>query len=408
MKLRDDAKIIIEETIKSVLPDRAVKNALDNIDFSSDRIILVSIGKAAWTMAKASHDILEDKITKGIVITKYGHIESDLAGIEMCEAGHPISDGNSYKATERALDMVSDLSENDLVLFLVSGGGSALFESPLIDKEKLEKLNKDLLASGANIQEINTIRKRLSSVKAGKFAKVCSPARIEAIVLSDVIGDPLDVIASGPAYPDLSTSQDALNIIEKYSIVIDKEIEDLLKKEGPKTINNARHQITGSVRELVENAEQTAKKLGYKTLILTDELSCIAKEAGSFLGSMAKYYKDKGPLAIIAGGETTVELTGSGKGGRNQEIALAAADKISGLDNVVVFSVGSDGTDGPTDAAGGLVDGSSKEKIEKDSYRIYQILKDNDSYNHLKEIDGLIMTGPTGTNVNDFTVVLIK
>ncbi len=408
MKLRDDAKIIIEETIKSVLPDRAVKNALDNIDFSADRIILVSIGKAAWTMAKASHDILGDKITRGIVITKYGHIESDLAGIEMYEAGHPISDDNSYKATERALEMVSDLAENDLVLFLVSGGGSALFESPLIDKEKLEKLNKDLLASGANIQEINTIRKRLSSVKAGKFAKVCSPARIEAIVLSDVIGDPLDVIASGPAYPDLSTSQDALNIIEKYSIVIDKEIEDLLKKEGPKTIDNARHQITGSVRELVENAEQTARKLGYETLILTDELSCIAKEAGSFLGSMGKYYKDRGPLAIIAGGETTVELTGGGKGGRNQEIALAAADKISGLDNVVVFSVGSDGTDGPTDAAGGLVDGSSKEKIEKDSYRIYQILKDNDSYNHLKKIDGLIMTGPTGTNVNDFTVVLIK
>ncbi|MDO5027440.1 MAG: glycerate kinase [Tissierellia bacterium] len=407
MTIRDDAFSIINQTIKSVQPDQAVKKALDKINLNASNLYLLSIGKAAWTMANAACKILGDRIKKGIVITKYDHVMGEIPGIDCYEAGHPISDANSYFATDRALDMVSNLNEDDLVLFLVSGGGSALFEKPMVDSSELESINKQLLASGADIEEINTIRKRLSMVKGGRFAQICSPARIEVIVLSDVLGDPLDIIASGPAYPDSSSSQDALNIVEKYDLILGEGVKVALCRETPKVINNANHTITGSVKDLILNAERHAKSLGYKTLVLTDQLDCIAKEAGTFMGAIARSYLDRGPIAIILGGETVVELTGPGKGGRNQELALSAAQKISSLDNVVIFSVGSDGTDGPTDAAGAIVDGFSKDMIEKSGKKIYEILKENDSYNYLKSIDGLVMTGPTGTNVNDFSVILI-
>ncbi len=407
MTIREDAFSIINHTIKSVQPDEAVKRALEKINLNASNLYLVSIGKAAWTMANAAENILGQRLKEGIVITKYDHVMGEIPKVKCYEAGHPISDENTYKATEKALEMVENLSQDDLVLFLVSGGGSALFEKPMIDSFEIEDINKQLLASGASIEEINTIRKRLSRVKGGRFAQICSPARVEVIVLSDVLGDPLDIIASGPAYPDSSSKEDALNIVKKYSLDLSEDAMACLLEETPKSIENANHTITGSVKDLIYNAEKYAKSLGYKTLILTDHLDCIAKEAGSFMGAIARTYKDQGPMAIILGGETVVEITGHGKGGRNQEIALSAADKIASLDNVVIFSVGSDGTDGPTDAAGGIVDGNTKEKIEKSGKKIYEILKENDSYTYLKEVDGLVFTGPTGTNVNDFSVILI-
>lgn len=405
--IRDDAKIIIDETIKSVMPENAVKRALAEIDLKCNRLFLLAIGKAAWSMASAASEVLGDRIDKGIVITKYGHVKGDLLNISSYEAGHPISDENTYHASEKAIEMVKDLGENDKVLFLISGGGSALFEKPLSTKEKIEGINKQLLASGANIKEINTIRKRLSAVKGGKFASLCYPAKIEAIILSDIIGDPIDMIASGPAYPDSSTCQDAFDIVEKYSLKIDSEIEDLLKIETPKEISNVSTRVTGSVRQLCSEAEKLAKSLGYKTMILTDSLDCQAKEAGLFLGAIASYYKDQGPLAIIAGGETVVELKGKGLGGRNQEFALSAAEKIAGFENICIFSVGSDGTDGPTDAAGGIVDGTTKASLEEKGIKIHQVLSENDSYHALSQVDGLVITGPTGTNVNDFALALI-
>lgn len=409
MNLRSDADKIIKSAINAALPDTAVKNALQGEEFSGGRLILVSIGKAAWSMANAACNMLGSRIDEGIVITKYDHSQGDLPNIRIREAGHPIPDANSFSATEEAIRMVSDLKPEDKVLFLISGGGSALFEKPLIGEKDLADLTGQLLASGADITEINTIRKRLSAVKGGKFAKLCEPAQVISVVLSDIIGDPLDMIASGPAYPDSSTSEQATGIIEKYGINVSEEIFELLKKETPSELSNVRTKVTGSVTQLCKAAEQTCRELGYEPVVLTASLRCQAREAGSFLASIAQYYNSsEKSLAFIAGGETVVQLKGKGKGGRNQELALAAAEGLSELENVAVFSVGSDGTDGPTDAAGGYVDTKTKRILSEKGIDIFKTLEENDAYHALETCGGLIKTGPTGTNVNDLSVLLIK
>ncbi len=407
-ELRKDADRIIEESIKAVLPDEAVKRALKDFKPSSGKTVLVAAGKAAWQMAAAARQEL-DKIDAGIVVTKYEHVKGEIPGIECFEAGHPVPDENSFNATKRALDIVEPLGENDTVLFLLSGGGSALFESPLIPGEELQDITKQLLASGADIVEINTIRKRLSSVKGGRFAQAAAPAKVFSIVLSDIIGDPLDMIASGPAVPDTSTCAQAIEISERYGLKLSDKARELLQQETPKELTNVSTQITGSVKELCRAAADAVRKLGYEPVILTDRLCCEAREAGSFLGSIALSHKDLGKkTAYIAGGETIVHLKGTGKGGRNQEIALSAAELISGAQNVAVFSVGSDGTDGPTDAAGGYADGDTLTDMDKKGINLKAFLENNDAYNALKAVDGLIITGPTGTNVNDVAVLLIK
>jgi glycerate 2-kinase len=407
--MRNDAQKIIDSAITAALPDTAVKKALEGEDFSGGKVLLVAIGKAAWSMAKAACEILHDKIDDGVVITKYGHSEGDLPGVRIYEAGHPIPDDNSFFATEQAMKLVTGLSPQDKVLFLISGGGSALFEKPLISKDELEHLTKQLLGCGADIVEVNTIRKRFSAVKGGKFAKLCEPAQVFSVVLSDIIGDPLDMIASGPAYPDSSTSEEAYQIIRKYNIEISDQMEKLLRIETPNKLTNVRTKITGSVTQLCTAAEKTCKELGYEPVVLTASLNCQAREAGAFLASIAQYYNNtERSLAFIAGGETVVQLKGNGKGGRNQELALAAANGISDLTNTAIFSIGSDGTDGPTDAAGGYVDTNTKKILEEKGIQIYDVLENNDAYHALRECDGLIITGPTGTNVNDLSVLLIK
>lgn len=409
MSLKKDAYKIIDAAINSALPDTAVKKALQELEMPKGRLLLVSIGKAGWSMAKAASDVLGSRIDDGIVITKYDHSQGDLPNIRIYEAGHPIPDENSFAATEKAIQLVSNLSPEDIVLFLISGGGSALFEKPLVPKETLEDITKQLLASGADIVETNTIRKRLSAVKGGKFAKLCEPAQVFSVVLSDIIGDPLDMIASGPAYPDTSTSEQALEIVRKYGISISKETEEMLKIETPDKITNVNTMITGSVTQLCAAAEKTCRELGYEPIVLTASLNCQAREAGSFLASIAQYHNNtEKSLAFIAGGETVVHVKGTGKGGRNQELALSAAEGISGLNNVAVFSFGSDGTDGPTDAAGGYVDASTAQILAEKGISIFEVLENNDAYNALKACDGLIITGPTGTNVNDLSVLLIK
>jgi hydroxypyruvate reductase len=409
MSLRDDSNKIIESAINAALPDTAVKKALQDEDFSGGKLVLVSIGKAAWSMAKAACDLLGSRINEGIVITKYGHSKGALQNVRIMEAGHPIPDANSFSATDEAIKMVSGLSPDDKVLFLISGGGSALFEKPLIKENELTSLTEQLLASGADITEINTIRKRLSAVKGGKFAKLCEPAQVISVVLSDIIGDPLDMIASGPAYPDSSTSAQAIGIIHKYGISVSAEILELLKMETPSKLNNVRTKITGSVTQLCAAAERTCRELGYEPVVLTASLRCQAREAGSFLASIAQYYNSsEKSLAFIAGGETVVQLKGKGKGGRNQELALAAAEDISELDDVAVFSIGSDGTDGPTDAAGGYVDMGTKRILSEKGIDIFKTLENNNAYHALQASGGLIITGPTGTNVNDLSVLLIK
>ncbi len=408
MLLRSHAEEIIEKSIRAVMPDTAVKRALSGRVFSG-RVVLVSAGKAAWQMAKAAWDEMEDAIDAGVVVTKYGHSMGAIGPFQIFEAGHPVPDENSFLAAQAAIDLVSDLTENDTVLFLLSGGGSALFEKPLVDGETLKDITSQLLASGADIVEINTIRKRLSMVKGGRFAEICAPAKVFSVVLSDILGDPLDMIASGPAYPDASTSEDAVRISKKYDLKMPDAARALLKTETPKSLDNIETHITGSVRELCRAAQSACVSLGYETVILTDELCCEAREAGSFLASILKTHRDTDRnLAFIAGGETVVHLKGTGKGGRNQEIALSAAEALDGHKNMAVFSVGSDGTDGPTDAAGGYADGDTRMAIEKAGFSVFDMLKNNDAYTALKAADGLIFTGPTGTNVNDVAVALVR
>lgn len=409
MTIRQDADAIISASLKAVLPDEAVAKALRGKDFGSGKVVMVAAGKAAWQMGKAAADILGDRLTEGVVVTKYDHVKGDIPHTTCYEAGHPVPDENSFKATQAALDLVSGLTKDDTVLFLVSGGGSALFEKPLIPAEELTDITKQLLACGAEITETNTIRKRISAVKGGKFAIACKPAHVFSIVLSDILGDPLDMIASGPAYPDSSTCEDAARIVAKYDLKLSDLAKGLLKEETPKELDNVETQITGSVINLCRAAAKAAEELGYKPVILTDQLVCEAREAGSFLASIGKTQQGTTEsLAYIAGGETVVHLTGKGKGGRNQEIALSAAEGLAGLKDTAVFSVGSDGTDGPTDAAGGYADQDTAGKLKEQGIAIYEVLKDNDAYHALKKVNGLIITGATGTNVNDVAVLLIK
>ncbi|MBO5212271.1 MAG: glycerate kinase [Clostridia bacterium] len=406
--LREDAKEIYTYAINQSLPKQAVSKALESFE-PDGKIYLVAIGKASWQMAKYAYDILKERITKGIVITKYGHSLGDISNFDIYEAAHPVPDENTLRATNAVLNLTNELDERDTVLFLVSGGGSALFESVDCSLDQLQGITSELLASGASIDEINVIRKHLSNVKGGRFAEHCMPARVYTVLLSDVLGDRLDTIASGPSVPDASTVDDVKNILEKYGISIETEMRKLLSRETPKRINNSTYYIGGSVRELCKYAMEKARALGYKTELLTDNMSCEASKAGCYLADIAKKNKDTNiPLAFVAGGETVVKLKGNGKGGRNQEIALSAAIELQGIDNVAIFSVGSDGTDGPTDAAGGYADGNTVKALTQKSVDAHEMLLNNDSYNALMECDGLIFTGPTGTNVNDVSVILIR
>lgn len=405
--LRRDADAIIRSSLNAVLPDEAVRRALNAFAPKGGRVLLVAAGKAAWQMAHAAVEAL-GRVDGGVVVTKYGHVKGEIPGVTCCEAGHPVPDENSFAATKKALALVQGLTAEDTVLFLLSGGGSALFERPLLPGEELQDITSQLLASGADIVEMNTIRKRLSAVKGGRFAQACAPAEVFSIVLSDILGDPLDMIASGPAVPDTSTCAQALAIAEKYHLNLSEQAKTLLQQETPKVLGNVTTRITGSVRELCTAAANACRELGYEPILLTDQLCCEAREAGSFLGSIVRTHTGHGKkLAYIAGGETVVHLTGRGLGGRNQELALAAAPAIAGR-NAAVFSVGSDGTDGPTDAAGGYVDGETLAALAAKGWNVFDTLQHNDAYHALRAAEGLIMTGATGTNVNDVAVALLR
>ena len=389
--LRADAEKIITRAIAAVLPDAAVERALKGKTFLG-RVYLVAAGKAAWQMAHAARACLQDNFCGGVVVTKYGHVNGEIADVACFEGGHPVPDENSLRGTDAALALTEDLTESDTVVFLLSGGGSALFEKPLLPLAELQDVTNQLLAAGADIVEINTIRKRLSAVKGGRFARHCAPAQVFAVVLSDILGDPLDMIASGPTYPDSSSCAQALDIAKRYGLRLSERAWALLAQETPKTLTNVETQITGS-----------------EPMILTDCLCCEAREAGSMLASIARTHaRDGKNLAFLMGGETVVHLRGKGLGGRNQEIALSAALGIEGLSNALVFSVGSDGTDGPTDAAGGIADGETAQLMRQKGVDAVQSLNDNDAYHALGAVGGLIKTGATGTNVNDVTVLLLR
>lgn len=415
-EILSDAKKIISEAIQASLPDEAVKKAICGKDFTFEgKVIVISIGKAAWNMAKAAAENISHPIDCGIVLTKYDHSQGNIPGFTILEAGHPLPDENTISGTKKIIEAVSDLNEKDTVFFLVSGGGSALFESPAGDLTLADFLDitDQMLKCGADIVEMNTVRKHLSAVKGGRFAELCAPAKVFCIALSDILGDRPDSIASGPACADASTSEEAFAVAKKYGLKLTEEMKTQLAKETPKSLSNVTMEITGSVTQLCEDAAKTAESLGYKPMILTNMLDCEAKEAGKFLASIAKTIKKDGlplkpPCAIICGGETIVRITGKGKGGRNQELALSAAESICGMEGVVIAAAGSDGTDGPTDAAGGIVDGNTKALLAEKGISIPTILAENNSNYALAEADALIITGPTGTNVNDLYLLLCK
>ena len=406
-QLRNDILDIATYAIDRAKPDAAVKRALEGMQITGD-IYLVAVGKAAWKMADTAVRCLNRPINKGIVLTKYDHVQGVISGVECLEAGHPVPDENSVRGTQKILEMTQNLKSSDTVLFLLSGGGSALFEKPLIPLEQLKEVTDRMLCGGMDITQMNTIRKRLSAVKGGRFAQWCEPARVAAIILSDVLGDGIDMIASGPTVADPSTSAEAMDLAKQYDLLISPEIATCVGRETPKAVSNVQNRIIGSVRQLCDAAVEKAKYLGYETVFLTDSLCCEASQAGREMACLLKQHANDGKkLAFIAGGETIVHVKGNGLGGRNQELALAAAIELAGVPNVALLSIGSDGTDGPTDAAGGFVDGSTYHDLREKGQRPEAYLTDNDAYHALQAVDCLIKTGPTGTNVNDLVVGLI-
>ena len=399
-----DANQIIKASIQAVLPDAAVERALSHHEISAP-VTLISLGKAGWRMADAAYRVLGEKnVKQGIVVTKYDHCEGPIGCVELYESGHPVPDENGVKATARVLEMVRSLTAQDEVILLISGGGSALFEYPAegVTLEDIADMTKQLLACGADITEINCIRKRLSGVKGGKLALEIAPAKTFSIILSDVLGDPLDAIASGPAYPDQTTCEDAKAIIEKYGLKLNDKMLAAMEIETPKELPGVETFVAGNVQQLCAAAAREAEKLGYAARIMDEGLCCEARQAGAMMAKHAR--ETEGPCALIWGGETVVYLKGKGRGGRNQEAALGAAQGIAGMENVCVFALGSDGTDGPTDAAGGMVTGEFYEKAT--AARVHAHLENNDAYPLLQDMDALIMTGPTGTNVNDLYMLL--
>lgn len=403
------AERVLFDSVSAVMPYESVCGALKDLPEidGAGKLYVVSIGKAAWEMARAAETTLGDKIYKGFVLTKYGHARGQLGHFVIREAGHPVPDANTFSATEEILQMTSGLHDADRVLFLVSGGGSALFESPAITVEEYISVTESLLRSGASIDEFNAVRKHLSRVKGGRFALHCAPASIFALLLSDVVGDRPDVIASGPVSPDGSTSKDALDVLERYGIPVSAEAVRVLRTETPKRLERVGCRIIGSVRRLCAAAEESLKSLGYEPVLLTDSLNQRVEDAVNMFVSAALKHSG-GKKAYIAGGEALAEVRGQGLGGRCQEAAVrfAMSECVQGRKDVFFFAFGSDGTDGPTDAAGGFSDGRTVEKMKKAGLDPEAVLLNSDSYHALESVGQLLITGPTGTNVNDLMILL--
>lgn len=408
-QLYSDASKLIRAALQAAQPRTAVAESLQSLRQPNGRLLLVAVGKAAWEMAQAAYDAPHLHFDGGIVITKHGHARGQIGNLLICEAGHPVPDASTFRATAQALALTENLTADDTVLFCLSGGASALFEQPSVSAEELADITSQLLACGADIVEINTIRKRLSDVKGGRFALHCAPAQVFSVLLSDVIGDRADMIGSGPCSPDASTSAEALSIAKRYGLTLSNRAQNCLLRETPKQLDNVQTFIGGSVRQMCDAAEKLCTSMGYETVFLTDRMVCEAREAGSFFASIAcSRQHPPRPLAFFAGGETVVHLRGDGLGGRNQELALAAAIGMDGVENALLFSLGSDGTDGPTDAAGGIVHGQTAASMKEHGVDPLAALENNDAYHALQAADGLLKTGPTGTNVNDLTVLLLR
>jgi glycerate-2-kinase len=432
---RHEAADIFRAALSAVDPYELIRQRSDQIrqvyaDGACDRMFLASFGKAAAPMTKAVSDFAQDLLTKGILITKYRHApQADaIQRIVICEAAHPVPDDQGVLATQRVMDLLKEADRRTLVVCLISGGGSALLVAPhkditLAQKQQVTQL---LLEAGADIRELNTVRKHISRIKGGRLAELAYPARILSLILSDVIDDPLDVIASGPTSPDQTTFQDALDVVQHYNLTgkISENVLTLLKrgaggeipetpKEGNPAFDRVENIIVGSNRTAIASAKREAMRKGYKTTIVSSTLQGEARQVGIFLAQEALTARQRmagSPLervCLISGGETTVTVGGRGLGGRNMELALAFAKEMKGASGITLLSAGTDGTDGPTDAAGAFADAATLSKAADMGLAPDAFLHDNDSYHFFKALNGLFVTGPTGTNVMDIQIVLI-
>lgn len=437
MKNIDNKKIVSEifyAALKAVDPYASVETHTGRI-FSTyqkgnyKKLFVTGFGKAACPMSKAIEDHIKDLIDTGIVITKYKHCSIPFIPdkIEVHEAGHPVPDINGLKGAENIIKLLQNSDEKTLLICLISGGGSALLVCPfegvsLVDKQRI---TESLLKAGANIQELNTVRKHISRVKGGRIAELAHPSKVISLIISDVIGDRLDIIASGPTAPDPTTYNDALRILEQYDLIdtSPSSVIEVLKKgknglipETPKErspiFERVDNIIIGSNKNALKAAKTKAEKLGFYAEVLSSEISGEAIGAGKLLAQKAKETKNSKsinrPICLISGGETTVTVKGNGLGGRNMELALSLAMDIEGVGGVTFLSAGTDGTDGPTDAAGAIVDGHTILKAKSIGLDPDEYLRNNDSYNFFKILDGLFITGPTGTNVMDIQIMVIE
>lgn len=436
--MRQNALEVFQAALKAVDPvegvHRYVRVVGDTLEVGDhqfafkdyDRILVAGAGKAGAPMARALEDLLGDRISDGVIVVKEGH-GLPLEYVRIHEASHPVPDERGLKGTEAILSLVKDAGERDLVLCLISGGGSALLVAPaegitLQDKQEVTRL---LLACGADIHEINTIRKHLSRAKGGGLARFAYPATVVSLILSDVIGDDLNVIASGPAVPDTSTFDDTRQVLEKYDIrdkvppSVLKRIDAGLKgdiedtpKAGDAVFQRCFSKLVGTNIQALKAAGSKAEELGYQTLILSSTVEGEARQVVKVLTAIAREIQGSGnplpaPACILCGGETTVTILGEGKGGRNQEFALASALVLDGMPNVVVLAGGTDGNDGPTDAAGAIADGSTLARARAQGLDPLDYLRRNDSYHFFQPLGDLVITGPTRTNVMDVYMLLV-
>ena len=422
-KLRRQALAIFQAALHAANPAEAVAGRLAREDLGRYRnIYVVGAGKAGTAMARAAERVLGRRIARGLLNVKYGHV-AGLRRIDLNECGHPVPDQRGVEGARRIAAIASGAGPDDLLLCLISGGASALLPLPSdpITLDEKQEVTKLLLACGASIHEINTVRKHISQIKGGQLARLASPAHVLSLLLSDVIGDDLDVIGSGPTAPDASTFARARAILENYGIFarvpasVRERIERGARGEIPETpkqgdplFTRVRNVVIGSNRLAVDAATVHARHLGFRTLVLSTFVEGETREIARMHAAVAKEIVHAGrplkpPACVITGGETTVTLRGDGLGGRNQEFALSAAIDIAGLPNVVVLSAGTDGSDGPTDAAGAIADGHTLAR----NPRAPEFLARNDSYRYFEGLGDLIVTGPTGTNVMDVRLILV-
>jgi len=439
LQMRKDARRILQAGIRAVEPGAAIMRycQIDGDDFRVagriydlsrfKNIYLVGAGKAAAPMALALEEILKKRITEGVINVKYGHL-CDLEVVRTNEGGHPIPDQAGKHGTKLLMELAEKAKKDDLVLCVISGGGSALLPMPSggITLDEKQETTRVLLACGATIHEVNAVRKHLSRVKGGGLARAVYPATLVSLILSDVIGDNLDVIASGPTVPDPSTFQDCKVIFDRYSIRdglpesvfshiergVSKKISET-PKPGDSIFTNTQNVIVGSNLECVNASKKEADSLGYHTMVLSTMIEGETKEVAKVHSALAKEVLKTGnpapcPACLLSGGETTVTIMGQGKGGRNQEFVLASALELEGWSKVVVLSGGTDGTDGPTDAAGALADGETVEKAHKLGMIPRDYLEKNDSYHFFEKLGDLVKTGPTNTNVMDLRIILTE